>query len=200
MCGMTRIEDVEHAINLGVDAIGLVFYLKSSRCLSIERASLLLKDIPPFVDVVAVMVNPEREMVQHIIDQLPITLLQFHGDESPEFCQDSGIPYIKAVHPKTSEQIVQFTNQYMQAKSILLDAATETSRGGTGHTFDWNIIPRELSKPYILAGGLNEQNIMDAVKVCRPYAVDVCSGVEISPGIKDHQKMSRFIKALWGKE
>jgi phosphoribosylanthranilate isomerase len=200
MCGMTRSEDVEHAIRLGVDAIGLIFYPKSSRFLTLEMAKLLLKNIPPFVDVVAVMVNPERAEVQQIIEELPVTLLQFHGDESPEFCHEFGMPYIKAIHTKSTGQIQQLTNEFINAKAILLDTASNTSRGGTGLTFDWGIIPDTLSKPYILAGGLNEVNVLEAIKVCTPYAVDVCSGIEALPGVKDHQKMSRFIKALWGKE
>ncbi|WP_298624075.1 phosphoribosylanthranilate isomerase [uncultured Legionella sp.] len=200
MCGMTRVEDVEHAIDLGVDAIGLIFYPKSSRFLTIEKAEQLLKNIPPFVDVVAVMVNPERNAVQQIIDELPVTLLQFHGDESPDFCHEFGMPFIKAMHATTTEQIQQLTNEFLSAKAILLDTASASSRGGTGITFDWSIIPETLSKPYILAGGLNEVNVLDAIKVCTPYAVDVCSGIEALPGVKDHQKMSRFIKALWGKE
>lgn len=200
MCGMTQIEDVDYAIRLGVDAIGLIFYQKSSRFLTIEKARKLLKNIPPFVDVVAVMVNPERDTVQQIIDELPVTLLQFHGDESPGFCDEFGLPYIKAMHAKTTGQIQHLSNEFTRARAILLDTANETSRGGTGVAFDWRIIPETLSKPYILAGGLNEVNVQDAIKVCAPYAVDVCSGIEALPGVKDHQKMSRFIKVLWGKE
>lgn len=200
MCGMTRAEDVAHAVHLGVDAIGLIFYPKSSRYVTIEKARLLLKNLPPFVDAVAVLVNPDKNSVHQIINDLPISLLQFHGDESPEFCQEFGMPYIKAIHPKSGEQILKVMSAYGSASAILLDTATETCRGGTGLTFDWQIIPEVVPRPYILAGGLNEHNIIDAVKVRTPYAVDVCSGIEALPGVKDHQKMSLFIKALWGKE
>ncbi|WP_058475267.1 phosphoribosylanthranilate isomerase [Legionella quateirensis] len=200
MCGMTRNEDIAHAISLGVDAIGLIFYPKSSRYVSIEQAGMLLKNLPPFIDAVAVLVNPDKGTVRQILDELPVTLLQFHGNESAEFCQEFKVPYIKAVHAKSSSQIIHVANEFHSARAVLLDTATQNCRGGTGLTFDWNIIPDNLSKPYILAGGLNEFNVMDAIKLHRPYAVDVCSGIEALPGVKDHQKMSRFMKALWGKE
>lgn len=198
MCGMTRSEDIVHAINLGVDAIGLIFYSKSSRNISISHALKLIQDLPPFVDVVAVLVNPDADFVQQIVDELPIDLLQFHGDETPEFCKQFNKPFIKAMHPKTANQIKNVVQEFSSARAILLDSASSTSRGGTGLTFDWHIIPGNLSKPYILAGGLNEFNVIDAVKLCKPYAVDVCSGIEAVPGVKDHIKMSRFIKAIWG--
>lgn len=196
---MTRREDVDHAVSLGADAIGLIFYSKSSRYISVEQARQLLGDLPPFVDAVAVLVNPDKNLVRQIINELPVTLLQFHGDESPEFCEEFKIPYVKAIHPETKEQIIRLDNEFVQARAILLDTATKSSRGGTGLTFDWHIIPEERTRPYILAGGLNELNIRDAVKTCRPYAVDVCSGIEASPGIKDHLKMSQFTKVLWGQ-
>lgn len=195
---MTRTEDVEHAINLGVDAIGLIFYSKSSRNVSIKQAMELIKDLPPFVEAVAVLVNPEQELVQAIVDELPFQLLQFHGDETPEFCQQFNKPFIKAMHPKEAGQIKRFAHEFAKARAILLDAASDASRGGTGLTFDWHIIPDNVLKPYILAGGLNEFNVMDAIKTGKPYAVDVCSGIEAVPGVKDHNKMNRFIKAIWG--
>jgi phosphoribosylanthranilate isomerase len=198
MCGMTRSEDVSYAINLGVDAIGLIFFSKSPRYVTIEKAGMLLKNIPPFVDVVAVMVNPEKTFVQQIINELPIQLLQFHGDESPEFCQQFEIPFIKAIQPIAAKHIQQKMDEFSKAQALLLDTPSESMRGGTGLSFDWKIIPRDLSKAFILAGGINESNVLDAIKSAKPYAVDVCSGIEVSPGVKDHQKMSQFIKALWG--
>lgn len=198
MCGMTRSEDITHAISLGVDAIGLILYAKSARNVTIEKARILLNNLPPLVTAVAVLVNPQKRLVQQIIDELPIQLLQFHGDESVEFCQQFGKPYIKAIHPQNSEQIQQEMNKYLNASALLLDTPSEQSRGGTGLTFDWQIIPEHVSKPYILAGGLNELNILDAVKSSNPYAVDICSGIESAPGIKDHKKMNQFIKVLWG--
>lgn len=198
MCGMTRKEDVTHAVNLGVDAIGLIFYHGSSRNITIEQAQGLLINWSPFVDVVAVLVNPEQQFVQQLIKELPISVLQFHGDETAEFCQQFDKPFIKTLHPHSSTQIMQFNDEFNTASAILLDSVSGQHRGGTGQTFDWRLIPAHSSMPYILAGGLNELNIKEAIKASNPYAVDVCSGIESSPGIKDHQKMNRFIEALWG--
>lgn len=198
MCGMTRSEDIEHAIRLGVDAVGLIFYPKSARNVSLEKARILVNNIPAFVDIVAVMVNPQQSFVQQIIDEIPVQLLQFHGEETSEFCGQFNKPFIKAIHPKTTMQIQQSIDEFIDARAILLDTPSDKEKGGTGLTFDWKIIPGNLSKPYILAGGLNESNVLDAINVCRPYAVDVCSGIEALPGVKDHLKMSQFIKAIWG--
>jgi phosphoribosylanthranilate isomerase len=198
MCGMTRKEDVECAIDLGVDAIGLIFYAKSSRYVSMDKAKILLANFPSFVNAVAVLVNPEQDTVLKIINEVPINILQFHGDESPEFCLQFNKPFIKSIHPKTSKQIQQAALEFAEAQALLLDSSSHESRGGTGLTFDWNIIPSTLSKPYILAGGLNEFNLLEAIQIGKPYAVDVCSGVEVVPGIKDHKKMQQFIKVLWG--
>ena len=195
MCGMTRTEDIAHAVNLGVDAIGFIFYPESSRYITIEKAGFLLKDLPPFVSPVAVVVDPEIGLVKQILAKLPIHLLQFHGNESPEFCQQFDTPYIKAIHTHTASQIRQEMCRYSKASALLLDTPSDTCRGGTGLTFDWNMIPGDLPKPYILAGGLNHDNVSEAVKV-HPYAVDVCSGIEMYPGVKDHLKMSQFIEVL----
>ncbi|HHF7373283.1 phosphoribosylanthranilate isomerase [Legionella bozemanae] len=196
MCGMTRSEDIAYAIKLGVDAIGLIFYPKSARCVSIEQAQVLLKDLPAFINSVAVLVNPEQDFVHRIIENLPIQLLQFHGDESAEFCQQFNKPFIKAIHCDSAEYIHQAAQDFVTAQALLLDSPSETARGGTGSVFDWKIIPKKIDKPFILAGGLNEYNVREAIKLCRPYAVDLCSGIEASPGIKDHDKMSRFMQKL----
>jgi phosphoribosylanthranilate isomerase len=198
MCGMTRREDIAHAVNLGVHAIGLIFYPKSARFISIEKAKALLKDLPPFVDSVAVLVNPARDWVHKIIEELPIQLLQFHGDESMQFCQQFNKPFIKALHAGSTEQIQQAERDFVSARALLLDTPSETVKGGTGLSFDWNIIPQKGVKPYILAGGLNEYNVREAIQLCHPYAVDLCSSIEAEPGVKDHLKMSRFMQKLWG--
>lgn len=194
---MTRNEDIAHAIDLGVDAIGLIFYAKSSRYVSIEKAATLLRNIPPFVTVVAVLVNPEKNKVQQIVDELPVTHLQFHGEEPPEFCLSFGKPFIKALPAQSSLQIQEMTERYSNASAILLDTPS-AEYGGTGECFNWQIIPKKRPMPYILAGGLNELNVLDAVKEAQPYAVDLCSSIESLPGIKDHIKMSNFVKVLWG--
>lgn len=199
MCGMTRSEDIACAVNLGVDAIGLVFYPKSTRFISIEQAKVLLSGLPAFVNSVAVLVNPEQDLVQKIIEQLPIQLLQFHGDESAEFCQQFKKPFIKAIHADSAEYIRQAEREFAMARALLLDTPSTSARGGTGLAFDWNVIPQEIAKPYILAGGIDESNVLKAIEVCHPYAVDLCSGIEASPGVKDHGKMSRFMQRLWSR-
>ncbi len=196
MCGMTRSDDIAHAVHLGVDAIGLIFYPKSSRHVTVEQAKTLLKNSPPFIDAVAVLVDPDAELVQQIIEELPIQLLQFHGSESAEFCQQFNKPFIKAIHSNSSAYIQQMTQDYGNARALLLDTPSDTVRGGTGLIFDWGVIPQRLEKPYILAGGLDESNVVDAIKSCHPYAVDLCSGIEASPGIKDHKKMAQFMKRI----
>lgn len=197
LCGMTRTEDIACAIDLGADAIGLIFYEKSSRCVTVEKARQLLKNIPPFITITAVVVNPARALVEQIITQLPVDLLQFHGDESPEYCQQFNRPFIKAIAAESESYIQQMSAHYTHARAILLDTPSALSKGGTGMTFDWLMIPQQTSKPFILAGGLNAANIRQAVNRCAPYAVDVCSGIEASPGIKDHQKMNELMRTLW---
>lgn len=196
MCGMTRSDDIAHAINLGVDAIGLIFYPKSSRYITLEQAKVLLKNLPPFVDAVAVLVNPEKIFVQQIVEELPIQLLQFHGDESVVFCQQFNKPFIKAIHPDSTKQIQQAAYDFANANALLLDTPSNQARGGTGSTFDWGIIPKHMNKPFLLAGGLNEFNVLDALNACSPYALDLCSGIEAVPGVKDHNKMNRFMNKI----
>lgn len=195
MCGMTRVEDLRHAVSLGVDAIGMIFYPKSPRHITIAQAKKLTEGLPAFVDAVAVVVNPEKELVEEIIQELPIQLLQFHGEESAEFCEQFAKPFIKVIHPITAAQIQQSVKEYAAAQALLFDTPS-AQKGGTGQAFDWQLIPKSLSKPYLLAGGLNEGNVLQALQACNPYAVDVNSGVETMPGIKDHLKMSRFMKVL----
>ncbi len=197
-CGMAREEDLAYAAALGVDAIGLIFSPLSRRCVSIEQAKKLLRVLPPFVDVIAVLVNPDYAKVKEIISQLAIRTLQFHGDETEEFCLQFDRPYIKALQIQSTAAFEEFSAKYPQASAFLLDTPSSTNRGGTGESFDWGIIPSNRSKPVILAGGLHAQNVKLAVEQCSPYAVDICSGIEVSPGIKDHKKMRQFISALRG--
>ena len=198
MCGMTRAEDISYAVSLGVDAIGVIFYDKSPRFVAVNDAKELLKDLPAFVDVVAVFVNPTVSDVSLVLSELPIASLQFHGEESPDFCGQFGRPYIKALPAVSAEYISKAIHTYSTAQAILLDTPADALRGGSGKTFDWGVIPRDLPKPLILAGGLSPENVRDAVNLCEPYAVDVCSGVEASQGIKDKEKMNRFVHVLWG--
>lgn len=199
MCGMTRAEDIAYASSLGVDAIGLIFYPKSPRAISLDKAVQLTENIPPFLSVVAVLVNPDPIFVHDLLAEVPIHVLQFHGDETPEFCEQFNRPYIKSLQTESTGQMQQAVQTYAKAAAILFDTPSASTRGGTGQSFDWQVIPKNLAKPYILAGGINEGNIDEALLSCSPYAIDMCSGIESAPGVKDHTKMSRFIKAIWGK-
>lgn len=198
MCGMTRAEDISYAVSLGVDAIGVICYVNSPRFVAVNDAKELLKDLPPFVDAVAVFVNPPVSDVLRVLAELPIASLQFHGEESPDFCEQFGRPYIKALPAVSAEFISKALHTYSTAQAILLDTPSEAVRGGSGKVFDWRLMPMGLPKPLIVAGGLSPENVLDAVSLCEPYAVDVCSGVEASKGIKDKEKMNRFVQVLWG--
>ncbi len=191
-CGMTQRQDVADAVAFGVDAIGLVFYQKSARCVSIEQAKALVAHLPPFVECVAVFVNPDPLWVTQVMTAVSIQYLQFHGEETASFCEQFHRPYIKAVAATSSEIIQQGVDGHPNASAVLLDSPN----GGTGTAFDWQIVPKALSKPLILAGGINEHTVQAAIGVCAPYALDLCSGVERSPGIKDRERMQRFMEAL----
>lgn len=197
MCGMTREQDIDYAVSLGVDAIGLIFYPGSSRYVTIKHAKSIIGKIPAFVDVVAVVVNPSVSDMETIINEIPIQWIQFHGDEAPEFCTRFNKPYIKSVAASSTGLIDQSIELYANASAILLDTPS-VERGGIGRTFDWSVIPEKRSKPVILAGGLDARNVEGAVSLVKPYAVDVCSGIETSPGIKDHVQMLEFVNALRG--
>lgn len=197
---MTHARDIAHAISLGVDAIGLIFYNNSARYVSVDQAILLLQDLPPLVSPVAVFVNPDAALVEKVLTVLPIQWLQFHGEESPAFCEQFGKSYIKAVPATSTEAITLAITQHQNAAAILLDTPSTTSRGGSGVPFDWQIIPRQCAKPLMLAGGLDASNVRQAISACSPYAVDVCSGIEATAGVKDHEKMNSFVNTVWGKE
>lgn len=196
MCGMTSQRDINYAMALGVDAIGLIFYPKSKRFISLQNAKVALSSLPLFVDVVAVMVNPIMSDVKQIIDELPINILQFHGDESADFCRQFNKPYIKALSATTMHAISLTMNEYHDAAAILVDTPSLTEKGGTGKSFNWCIVPSERDRPLILAGGLTPSNVCLAIDTVKPYAVDVCSGIELSSGVKDPIKMMEFVNAV----
>lgn len=193
ICGMTRKEDITHAAFLGVDAIGLIFHEKSPRYLSLEQAKPLCQNVQIFMNIVAVVVNPTQSFLSHILDHLPIQMLQFHGDEPAEFCRQFHLPYMKAIRAPSQEAVLMAMEHYPDAAGILLD--TPGVEGGSGLTFDWKIVPKKRSHQLILAGGLTAENVKTAIQICAPDAVDVSSGVESKPGIKDHEKMTAFVQA-----
>jgi phosphoribosylanthranilate isomerase len=197
ICGITRIEDALSAIEQGADAIGLVFYDKSPRNVSIQQAIEIANQIPAFVSVVGLFVNAEAGFINDVISKVKLDLLQFHGGETPEECASYSLPYIKAIRVKVDTNLVQYAYEFSSAKALLLDAYTEGVAGGTGNVFDWNLIPKQLTRPLILAGGLNAGNVAQAITQLNPYAVDVSGGVEVSKGIKDPAKIAAFMQQVY---
>lgn len=196
ICGITRPEDALVAVDLGVDALGLVFYAPSPRNVTIATAADIARQIPAFVSVVGLFVNAEPSFVEEVIANVGLSLLQFHGDETLEDCERFGLPYIKAIRVKADTNLVQYARDFTSAKALLLDTYTEGVAGGTGQMFDWNLIPSALPKPVILAGGLQANNVAQAIRQVKPYAVDVSGGVEATKGIKDAQKIAAFMQQV----
>ncbi len=196
ICGITREQDMQAAVNSGADALGFVFYDKSPRHVGLEQAAEIVQAVPPFVTVVGLFVNPSVEYVREVLAQVSLDVFQFHGEEPPEFCGQFGRAYLKAVRVKTGVDLVQCAARYAAAQGLLLDAFIEGTHGGTGESFDWALIPHDLPLPVILSGGLHSGNVATAIKQVRPYAVDVSSGVEVTKGIKDAAKIAAFIKEV----
>ncbi|OAM52838.1 N-(5'-phosphoribosyl)anthranilate isomerase [Methylovorus sp. MM2] len=196
ICGITRSEDAIAAIEQGCDAIGLVFYDKSPRYVSIKQAAAIAADIPAFISVVGLFVDASVEEIRAVSSVLRLDLLQLHGDETPAECRQYGLPYMKAIRVKPSTNLVQCAADYSDAKALLLDTYAEGVPGGTGQVFDWKIIPANLAKPIVLAGGLNADNVEMAIRQVKPYAVDVSGGVEITKGIKDAAKIAAFMRGV----
>ncbi|WP_255358325.1 phosphoribosylanthranilate isomerase [Ferriphaselus sp. R-1] len=196
VCGLTRVADIQRVAASGADAIGLVFYAQSPRYVTPEQARLLLAALPPFVTVVGLFVNASAAEVRAVLQQVPLDVLQFHGEESPEFCRQFARPYLKAIRVKAGVDLLQCAARYADAQALLLDAYVEGTHGGTGESFDWALIPQHLPLPVILSGGLHAGNVAAAIAAVRPYAVDVSSGVESAKGIKDAAKIAAFIKEV----
>jgi len=196
MCGITRSQDGIAAAEAGADAIGLVFYAKSPRNVGLDQAAGIARALPPFVTTVALFVNPQPSEVEAVLRQVRPDVLQFHGEETPEFCRSFGVPYLKAARVRPQTDLLQFAAIYADAQGLLLDAWSETGHGGTGERFDWNMIPESLPKPIILAGGLSPANVRQAIGLVHPWAVDVSSGVEASKGIKDAALIAAFMKEV----
>ena len=196
ICGFTRPQDALAAAQLGVDAVGLVFYPPSKRFVSIEQAQAIVRVLPPFVSVVALFVNENTERIRQVLAQVPVDILQFHGDETPEFCRQFNRPYIKAVRVQNTDDIIAAQQQYSDARAVLFDAHIEGEYGGTGHRFDWAMLPDQLSGHWILSGGLTPENIGEAVKITGAKIIDVSSGVESAPGIKSAEKIAALLAAM----
>lgn len=195
ICGITRSVDLQAAVGAGADALGFVFYPPSPRFVALDAAARLCGDVPPFVSRVGLFVNAEPAVVRETLAAVPLDLLQFHGDEDAAYCAQFGKPYIKAARVRPGLDLVEFARSFSSARGLLLDAYVE-GYGGAGQTFDWSLIPRRLPLPMVLSGGLTPANVGEAVVRLRPWAVDVSSGVEMSKGIKDADRIAAFVAAV----
>ena len=196
ICGITRGEDARAAVDAGAHALGYVFYRASPRYIEPSAARDIITRLPPFTTSVGLFVDPERAFVSSVLETAPLDVMQFHGDEEPDFCGSFRRPYIKAVRMKPDVDLHKVCRRYPDAAALLLDGYSGTAPGGTGMSFDWSIIPSGLPIPVILAGGLTAANVRRAIEVCKPYAVDVSSGVELDKGIKDKGAMIAFIREV----
>jgi len=195
ICGVTRPKDAVAAADAGADAIGLVMWSGSKRAVTLAQARAVCEVVPPFLTVTALLVDPEPSWVEEILTALPVNLLQFHGNETPEFCERWAVPYIRALRAEPGRDLVAEAQRYPAARGFLVDAVHDGQFGGTGQTFDWALLPQHFDRPLILAGGLHVDNVAAGIEKLRPVAVDVSSGVETAPGIKDEHKMRAFINA-----
>ena len=196
ICGLTRVEDALEAARLGAHALGFVFYQRSPRHVAPAQAAAIMRELPPFVTSVGLFVNADAGEVARVLDETPLDLLQFHGEESPQYCRQFRRPFIKALRVRAGVDLLQYVLQFEGARGLLLDAFVEGKHGGSGASFDWDLIPSGLPLPVVLSGGLNTGNVAAAVRRVRPCAVDVSSGVESAPGLKDAQKMAAFFQGV----
>ena len=196
ICGITRLEDALCAVRLGAHALGFVFYGPSPRCVGVDTARAICAALPPFVCTVGLFVDATRAEIDAVRARVPLSLLQLHGNESPEYCVALDTPYIKAVRVRAETDLLQYATAYSGAQGLLLDAYVEAVPGGTGQRFDWDLVPSSLPLPIVLSGGLDADNVADAIRRVAPWAVDVSSGVEAAKGVKDALKLARFIDGV----
>ena len=196
ICGLTRTEDARCASGLGIDAIGLNFYPPSPRFLSVPAARAVRASVPAFVTSVAVFVNPGADEVRRVIGEVGVDMLQFHGTEPAEFCEGFGLPYLKAVGMREGVDLAAVAREHPAAAGLLLDVHDTERWGGTGRTFDWSAVHGRSERPLVLAGGLDRENVGDAIRRVRPFAVDVCGGVESAEGIKDEAMLAAFVESV----
>lgn len=196
ICGITSFEDASQAIAAGADALGFVFYQASPRYITPKVAAQICKKLPPFVTKVGLFVDSSRKEITQTCDLVELDLLQFHGEEQEESCLGYGVPYIKAIRIQTDKDFEAAEKRYPLAKAILVDTYKPGVPGGTGERFDWSLLPTKRVKPLILAGGLNEKNIYQAIQLVHPYAVDVSGGVEQAKGKKNHQTVTNFLNEV----
>ncbi|MCF6807062.1 phosphoribosylanthranilate isomerase [Thiotrichales bacterium 19S9-12] len=193
ICGITNLDDALFAAKCGADALGFIFYKKSKRFIEPLDAKKIIQNLPPFIQSVGLFVNQSKDEVNQVLDQVPLNLSQFHGNETNDFCLSFKRPFIKAIHLKEQQDFSDACNYFPNAQALLLDHREGSEYGGTGNRFDWSLIPDKRNKPIILAGGLNTKNITTAIEKINPDAVDVSSGIEKIPGIKDLNLVRKFI-------
>jgi phosphoribosylanthranilate isomerase len=196
ICGITRQSDALAAINAGVDALGLVFYPGSARALSLADAEAVTRGLPPFITLVGLFVDAEAGLVDEACQRLPLGLLQFHGEETDDFCRSFCRPWMKALRIAEDSDVPAMIDEHPGAAAILLDTWRADQPGGTGDSFNWQQVPVNPTRPLVLAGGLNAGNVGRAISMTRPFAVDVSGGVEESPGIKSREKIEQFVAAV----
>jgi len=196
ICGITSVEAARAAAAHGADAIGLIFYRPSPRFVDLDRARSIVESTPPFVSTVAVFVNPSTEEVQEVIRFTGVTMLQFHGDESPRFCAGFDRPYIKAARIRPGLNLLEYLSPHTSARAWMLDAYHDDLWGGTGGAFDWSVVPAAAAKPIVLSGGLTAENVGEAIRRVHPYAVDVSTGVESAKGVKDSKRIAAFLAGV----
>ena len=192
-CGITRVEDANAAVALGVDAIGFVFYAPSPRCIEVAQAADIARALPPFLCKVGLFVNAPADEVDAVSRAVGLDVVQYHGDETPTECARSPRPWIKAIRVRAELDIAQECARYGAASAWLFDSYDDKRYGGSGKVFDWRLLPQHHRRPIILAGGLTPDNVGDAIRASAPYAVDVSGGIEVAQGIKDHEKMQKFV-------
>ena len=195
ICGLTREQDVEDAVDAGADAIGFVLYERSPRHVDVPRAAELARRLPAFVTPVGLFVNASAGLIAQAAEAMPALLLQFHGDETPADCRAPGRPYLRAARMASGFDLLKFADGYPDAQALLLDAHVD-GYGGAGKVFDWSLIPHDVSRPLVLSGGLHADNVIEGILRVRPWAVDVSSGVEIAKGIKYAAAMRRFCEQV----
>ncbi len=196
VCGITRSEDARIANEFGADAIGMIFYPHTPRGITVKQAQEILQNVPPFLTTVGVFVDPSGEELASVLRQVPLDLVQFHGHETPSFCESINRPYIKSIPMREGVNLQQLARDYQSARALLLETPSDTLKGGTGQAFDWQLATAKTSIPVILAGGLNPSNVAQAIHTVHPACVDANSGVELQPGIKDADKIAAFIREV----
>ena len=200
ICGITREQDALAAVEFGADALGFVFYEPSPRYITVRHAAEIAQALPPFVSTVALFVNADSDTIAEVVDAVGVDLLQFHGQECPEYCARHRRPWIRAVRVRPETDLLAARTEFANGRGLLLDAYRPGVPGGTGETFDWDRIPPQMASGIVLAGGLNPDNVGDAVRSVRPFAVDVSGGVESRKGIKDPAKIKAFIEEVRSAE